>query len=226
MEHRGKEQTQEQLAQPRVIRTFGIHWLEPLTGNSEWYWGTDDPSGDLYEAEELFVETGELTPNRLIFLHIPSGEVLQPIATAPGQYFGRPVWDGGKLVILLADFYALQIKIIQYDLETRQKALRAILPLEQTPDCYNLLLHTCPLMLTRSSGESFQVLWPEKQSFPVGRTETFCFQDGERMYFEAWYEDPDYREEIVVRKRGTGKVVKRMPGGVLNLPDGRHWLLK
>ena len=37
----------------RII-TNGITDLEPLAGSSEWYWGADYASGDLYEAEELF----------------------------------------------------------------------------------------------------------------------------------------------------------------------------
>lgn len=32
----------------------GITYLEPLAGSSEWYWGADYASGDLYEAEERF----------------------------------------------------------------------------------------------------------------------------------------------------------------------------
>ena len=37
----------------RII-TNGITDLELLAGSSEWYWGTDYASGDLYEAEEVF----------------------------------------------------------------------------------------------------------------------------------------------------------------------------
>lgn len=225
----GAEQT-ERTAEPRVIRTFGIHWLDRLEGSQEWYWGTDEASGDLYDAEELFY-AGEFKPNRLIFLHYPSGEVLQPIEPAPGQYFGTPVCSDGKLVILLVQFPLERIQILQYDPERKKTALRGMIPLAQAGDCYHLQLQAAPLMLTKLETETdgerlFQVLWPEKQSFPVGKTEAFSFQDGERMYFEAWYEDPDFREEIVVRKRGTGKVLKRMPGTVLDLPDGQKWLLK
>ena len=36
------------------IVTNGITNLEPLQGSSEWYWGSDYASNDLYEAEELF----------------------------------------------------------------------------------------------------------------------------------------------------------------------------
>ena len=42
---------------------------------------------------------------------------------------------------------------------------------------------------------------------------------------EKWYEDPDYREEVLVRDFKTGKVLKRMPGTICSMPDGQKWLL-
>lgn len=38
----------------KKINTFGIHYIEPLRGTNEWYWGSDYMSGDLYEAEEVY----------------------------------------------------------------------------------------------------------------------------------------------------------------------------
>ena len=87
------------------INTGGISYLAPLTGSREWYWGTDYTSGDLYEAEELFRDGHRIRQNRLIFVHYPDGRVVEPVQAREGQYFGRPAWDGG-VVILLADFPA------------------------------------------------------------------------------------------------------------------------
>ena len=51
----------------RII-TNGITDLEPLAGSSEWYWGTDYASGDLYEAEELFRSGHPIRKNRLVLV--------------------------------------------------------------------------------------------------------------------------------------------------------------
>lgn len=45
------------------------------------------------------------------------------------------------------------------------------------------------------------------------------------MYTEKWYEDPDYRDEVVVRDFAAGNVLKRMPGSLWPIPDGQNWLL-
>lgn len=222
-----KPQSAETKLGMRVIHTFGIHWMEPVEGSQEWYWGFDNISGDLYEAEETFLRTGQVAPNRLVFLHYPDGTVVQPIKPIPGQYFGPPVYSDGKIIMFLAYFPTKEIKVFQYDVQTEQLALRGIVPISQAGDCYNLLLQTTPLMLIKEGNDGvFKELWPEKQSFPVGNTETFLFQEGEQMYFSAWYEEPRYWEEIIVRKRGTGKILKRVPGSIFELPDGQKWLLK
>ena len=55
--------------------------------------------------------------------------------------------------------------------------------------------------------------------------ESFVLLDGDRVYTEKWYEDPDYREEVLVRDVETGKVLERMPGSLWPMPNGQKWLL-
>ena len=45
------------------------------------------------------------------------------------------------------------------------------------------------------------------------------------LYFETWYEDPDYRDEIVIRDFHTGDVLGRLPGILMTTPDGDVWML-
>ena len=87
----------------RII-TNGITNLEPLPGSSEWYWGTDYASNDLYEAEELFRSGHPIDKNRLVLVHCPEGTVYEPVCTKPGQYLGRPVYHDGRVVLLMVDF--------------------------------------------------------------------------------------------------------------------------
>ena len=51
------------------------------------------------------------------------------------------------------------------------------------------------------------------------------FGDGDELYFETWYEDPDYRDEIVIRDFHTGDVLGRLPGILMTTPDGDVWML-
>ena len=207
----------------KTVKTDGIPYLEPLTGSGEWYFGTDYTSGDLYEAEELFRNGHKISKNRLIFVRYPDGYVEEPLKAAEGQYFGRPVFDSGRIVILLADFNAGEIRLLAYDGGAVTPVVT--IPLSEIEDCYNLMPHTSPLCLTRQTAERFQIIWPERADFEIAPQETFCFRDGDRLYFERWFEDPDYREETFVRSL-TGELLERRKGSTMELPDGQIWILE
>ncbi len=206
------------------INTGGISYLAPLTGSREWYWGTDFTSGDLYEAEELYRDGHRIRQNRLIFVHHPDGRVVEPVQAREGQYFGLPAWDGG-IVILLADFPAGEIRLLRYADESGTITPIVTLPRSAVEDCYNLMPHTSPLCLTRQTAERFQILWPDRADFAIHPAESFCFRAGDRLYFSRWYEDPDYREEVVGRRMPDGAITEQYRGALHELPDGQQWLL-
>ena len=104
----------------KEIDTYGIHWIEPLEGSGQWFWGTDYSSGDLYEAENLFKKGYSVEPNRLVFVHYPEGEVIEPVLAEPGQYFEKPIYDNGRFIMLLVDFPLAKINIIAYKPETKK----------------------------------------------------------------------------------------------------------
>lgn len=41
-----------------------------------------------------------------------------------------------------------------------------------------------------------------------------------------WYEDPDYREETVVRSLQDGAILDRFPGDIRIMPNDEKWLMK
>ncbi len=210
----------------KKIDTQGITYIETLEGSKDWYWGTDYTSGDLYEAEELFKQGHPINQNRLLFIHYPDGKTVQPVVVGKGQYFGRPIYYDNRIYILMVDFPNGKIKILQFNDATEQTLALVEIPLATVEDCYNLLLKTSPLMLTRQSSDNkFQILWPEKVEFNIENTESFYFRIGEKLYFSAWYEDPDYREEIMVRNMDTSKIVDRVSGSITVMPDGQMWIL-
>ena len=154
----------------RII-TNGITNLEPLPGSSEWYWGTDYASGDLYEAEELFRSGHPIRKNRLVLVRCPEGTVYEPVCTKPGQYLGRPAYHDGQVVLLLVDFPKGEIHILAFHETTGTTEPLAVLPLSIADDCCNLMLETPPLMLIRSGHNNrIQLLWPERRTSRWRRT--------------------------------------------------------
>ena len=209
----------------RII-TNGITDLEPLAGSSEWYWGADYASGDLSEAEELFRSGRPIDKNRLVLVRCPEGTVYEPVRTKSGQYFGRPVYHDGQVVLLMVDFPQEKIHILIFRETDGTTEPLAVLPLSIVEDCYNLMLEASPLILTRSAHDNkFQILWPERRDFAIEDHEIFEFLEGNRLYTSVWYEDPDYREELLMRNYETGKVLERIPGTICSMPDGQKWLL-
>ena len=207
------------------IGTGGISYLAPLPGSGDWLWGTDCTSGDLYEAEELYRDGHRIRQNRLILVHWPDGRVAEPIKARAGQYFGRPVWEGEGPVLLLADFPAGELRLLRYEMGSGAVTSIVTLPRAAVEDCYNLMPNLAPLCLTRQTGERFQLLWPERADFAIHPAESFCFREGERLYFSRWYEDPDYREEVVVRRLPDGEIVEQLRGALNLMPDGSWRLL-
>ena len=208
------------------IVTNGIINLEPLEGSGEWYWGADYAGNDLYEAEELFRSGHTINKNRLVLIHRLEGTVYDPVCTQPGQYLGKPVYHNGRIVLLLVDFPKKEIRILIFHETEGTTEPLAVLPLSIVADCYNLMLEASPLMLTRSAHDNkFQILWPERRDFAIEDHEIFEFLEGNRLYTSVWYEDPDYREELLVRDYDTGELLERIPGNFRRMPDGQKWLL-
>lgn len=211
----------------KLIDTHGIFHLEPLEGDGSWYWGSDCTHGDLYEAGELYQDHHALHGSRLVLVHDPDGRVIEPVAPKPGRFFGRPISCGGHIQILLVDFPESQIRILQYE-EAADLAVPVVsLPLTAVTDCYNLMLHASPLTLSRQeSGGTIQILWPERAEFDIGETEHFFARRGDKLYFCRWHEDPEYREEVVVRAFPSGEETEVIPGAWMKMPDGRVWILQ
>lgn len=194
-------------------------------GTDEWYWSTDYIHGDLYEAEELFRMGHPVQSNRLYLIHYPDGTVFEPVPAVAGQYLGYPMYDNGAVALLAVNFPEGIIRILRF--QPGELSEVAKIPLSAVPNCYNLMLHTDPLSITRIPGDgTFEIVWPEQVRFSIEERESLNFRDGDKLYFTVWYEDPDYREETLVRSVQDGTILDRFPGDIRIMPNGEKWLMK
>ena len=145
----------------KIIDLHGMTNMELVRGGTdEWYWSTDYIHGDLYEAEELFKIGHPLQSNRLYLIHYPDGAVYEPVSAASGQYIGYPVYDNGAVALLVVSFEEAVIRILRFRPEETQEVVK--LPLSAVKDCYNLMLHTSPLTLTRQPNDNtMEIVFPE-----------------------------------------------------------------
>ena len=211
------------------MKTIDLHGITNMElvrgGTSEWYWSTDYVHGDLYEAEELFQMGHPVQSNRLYLIHYPDGTVYEPVTAAAGQYLGYPVYDNGAVALLAVNFLEGVIRILRFRAGETQEV--EALPMSTVRNCYNLMLHTSPLSLTRQPGDNtFELVWPEQVRFEIEERETLNFRDGDKLYFTLWHEDPDYREETLVRSVLDGTILDRFPGDIRIMPNGKKWLVR
>ena len=208
-----------------ILSTGSVRYLRPLHGSRDWFWGMDCTDGDLYEAEELWQLGHKTDRTRLLLVRGGDLRVFEPVLPRLGQYFGVPIFHAGAPLILLADFPAGIVRVLRFDPNSGETTPVFELPRAAFPDCDNLQLHVSPLMLTRQTGDRFQLFWPHRADFPIEPAESFDAREGERLYFSRWHETPDYWEDTVVRDARTGAVLEVLPGAICLLPDGRSWLL-
>ena len=78
----------------------------------------------------------------------------------------------------------------------------------------------------KSNDNSMEIVWPEQLRLAVEDRETLNFRDGDKLYFTVWYEDPDYREETVVRSLRDDTILERFPGDIRIMPNGEKWLVQ
>ncbi len=215
----------------KTIDTGGIGYIRPLEAAAGWYYGLSHDQGDLYEAEEIFRSGRPVSGNTLCLVHYPSGEVFLPAEKRQGTYFEAPVFLDGCIYFLNTDFEQAVIRIMSFDCSSHVTETAEELPLETVKNCYNLQLHTAPLTLTRQGDEGlFEIIWPERCSFELHSHESFFLRDGEKLYFNKWYEEGEgqdyrYREETVVRDL-NGKLLETLPGDVMRMPGGELWHMK
>ena len=210
----------------KIIELQGITNMDLVRGSTdEWYLSTDYVHGDLYEAEELFHMGHPVQSNRLYLIHYPDGTVYEPVPPMPGQYLGDPIYDNGAVMLLAVNFPEGIIRILRFQSGETQEVEQ--LPLSSVQNCYNLMLHSSPLSLTRQSGDgTFEIIWPEQVRFSIEERETLNFRDGDKLYFAVWYEDPDYREETIVRSELDGTILDRFPGDIRIMPNGDKWIVR
>ncbi|MEA4903641.1 MAG: hypothetical protein VB090_02160 [Petrimonas sp.] len=70
------------------------------------------------------------------------------------------------------------------------------------------------------------MVWPEKTEFHIGNQESFYSRDGDKLYFSRWFEDPEYRDEVVIRHYPSGEILEVIPGSLWEMPDGQRWVLQ
>lgn len=206
------------------INVSGITYLHAMEGTDQWYYGLDHLSGDLYEAEELYGLGWEVKGSSLFLVKYPEGDVFNPVKKKKNTSLGQPVYYKGVISFPEVDFECAVVKIHSFDCGSCQTSTVAQVSLKEIEDCYNLRVCVWPLTLIRSDNKgNLDIIWPQKKHLEVTLREALDFRDDDKLILSRWQEDPDYREETVIRDFNTGEILKVIPGNIMLMPDGSQW---
>ena len=199
-------------------------YLSPAEGTSEWYIGThfEEDICDLYEAEERIEFRGNFPGNQLFFLHYPDGAVHTPFEIRENVYYEEPKWDNGCFGILEVDFSSETIRLYTYVPGGKAEIL-VTLPLSAVKDCYNLKLDVSPWTISRQTDDVYEIIWPEKKSFALGKNGGMLYRNGSILYFSRWAEEPYYKDRVVTIDIESGKEIAAEEGSLYRMPDGTLW---
>ncbi len=211
----------------KIFDFNGTTGAKQLTGTDKWYYVTDYPYGDIYEAEEIKKAGKSFIGNTVRLICYPEGEVFIPIDPREDLAVGEPEYLDGSIYMLAVDFNVETIAIYRFCCVSHKTKTVMSMSLHDVENTYNLRLHTSPLTLSRQPNDGqFEIVWPDRKTFSVDSKESFYLRDGDRLYFNTWYEDPDYHDETVIRSYETGEFIEKVPGDFQKMPNGEIWYLR
>lgn len=200
-------------------------YLEKIDCIDNWYFGQNNIYLDAYEVPEY---NGTYPGNRLCFFESPSGHIFEPVKEVHNVYIDKPIYDREKksFGFLRFDFNKNFLKVIIFNPLNYEVNKLISLPMAEIGELINVRLLTSPLTLIRDNVNynSVDFIWPNKVHLVLEDNEGLTFHDNGKLYSSKWIEDPDYREEIIIRDAETGKIIDRIPGYLTQMPDGSIWI--
>lgn len=197
---------------------------EKVDGTDSWYFGQWTPCSEAYEVPEF----GNKYPGtKLYFIEYPSGKVFEPIKQEVNVFLERPIYEhrDNSFGIIRYDFNKEVIQVLIFRPECYSVNTITEIPFLKFGDMINVRLIISPFALVKHDvhKDAVEFIWPKERNYEFEKNESLYFQDEGQLYLTKWIEDPDYREEIIVRDAKTGKILERSPGYLRRMPDGSMW---
>lgn len=209
----------------KIFSGFSDVYPEKIDGTSQWFYGQCTTCCEAYEVPGY---SGKYEGTRLFLFHI-GGEVHEPIPQEKNVFLERPVYSciQKRFGILRYDFNTGLIQAISYQPVTRETDILAELAMSDAGDLVNVRIAKEPFMLVKHDMVNYAVdfLWPLKRHFLLEENEALDYVEKDTFITSKWAEDPDYREEVIVRDLADGSVRERRNGFLAEMPDGRFWLM-
>jgi len=208
----------------KVFKGFEDIYPLKVEESDSWYVGHWTPCSEAYEVPDF---QNKYPGTRLYFFQYPSGKVFEPIKQEQNVFLERPVYEqkNNSFGIVRYDFNKQLIQVLVFKPDDSSVETLTELPFAKVKDLENIRLIISPFALVKHDvqNDAVQFLWPEEKHYQFEQNESLDFQGDGKLYLSKWMEDPDYREEIIVRDAESGKILERSPGYLIRMPDGSIW---
>lgn len=198
---------------------------EKLDGTSEWFYGQVTPCSEAYEVSEY---QGSYIGTRLYIFHI-SGKVYVPFQQEKNVFLAPPIYSAERnsFGILRYDFNKGRIQAYEYIPETEELSIFKEIKMPKTDELRYIRVIKEPFMLVKCNWNenSVDFLEEKENHVQLEENESLCYVERDVLITQKWIEDPDYREEIIYRHADSGKVIKREDGYIVEMPDGKLWIM-
>lgn len=210
----------------KIFHGFEEIYPENVKGTDSWYYGQLTPCS---EPSEVITYNGNYPGTKLYLISYPSGEVFEPFPQEKDVFLEIPVYEraSDSFGILRYDFKNNIMQATQYFPNTGELQILAEFPISTLGDLINVRMIVSPFAVVKYDfiDETVDFLWPKKIRFSYEEHETLDFQFGDKFYCFKWIEDPNYREEVIVRDAKNGNILNRIPGYVRVMPNGEFWIM-
>lgn len=208
----------------KIFKGFEDIYPEKICETDSWYYGQWTPCSEAYEVPDF---KNDYPGTRLYFIEYPSGKVFEPIKQEKNVFLERPIYDhkDNSFGIIRYDFNREIIQVLLFKPELSSVKVLTEMSFSKVGDMINVRLITSPFALVKYDVQSDVVdfLWPKEMKIQLEENEGLDFQDDGKLYMSKWIEDPEYREEIIIRIAETGEILERSPGYLRRMSDGSVW---
>lgn len=198
---------------------------EKIEGTSEWFYCN---LSDGVDVEDILDCQDEYMGNKVYLIHI-SGKIFEPVKQEKNIYLSNPVYnvDDNAFAIVKFDFNKKIIQILKYDIETNHCSVVGEVPLSKGGDLINVgVLQNSYTLVKHENLDDFAIfLYPVEKKIQLEENEVLVLLNDNKLISFKWIEDPDYREEIIIRNFETNEVLERKDGFNAIMPNGEFWLL-
>lgn len=198
-------------------------YTEYIEGTYEWFYcqmPNDICPNDLFKTGKKFYGTS------LIMINI-KGEMSEPIKIQKNVCLSQPFYniDENKFLVIKSDFNNQVIELIKFSAGQNDAKVIFDMPLQNGGDLINLRVIKNSDFFGKYEGDNFKIFYPKNMLVKLEENESIVTVNNDKFICSKWIEDPEYREEIIIRNIDNGEIIDRKLGYSEIMPNGELWLM-